>query len=157
MRIQACSNREQGFTLIELMIALTLLASGLLATGQLLYIAAGSVSLARSKSTAGIAAQNMLEFLGSAYRQNSSAADLAPGSHGPVHTQVADPSDETVLNRFDVRWTVSSVPDPRPGKVLKAREVSVTITPVRHSGENNNRVGLNKTLSVTTVFSPKIS
>ena len=156
MQISACSNKEQGFTLIEIMIAVTLLSFGLLATGQLLYVAVGSSSLARSKSTAGIAAQNMLEFLGDAYRQNPSAADLTPGAHGPVQTMVANPTDESILNRFNVSWTVNSVPDPRPGKVIKAREVRITVAPVRDSGADNNRVGLNKTLNVTTIFSPKL-
>jgi len=156
MRILACSSKEQGFTLIEIMIALTLLAFGLLATGQLLYVAASSSSLARSKSTAGIAAQNMLEFLGDAYRQNPSATDLSLGAHGPVQTMVANPTDESILNRFDVSWTVNSVPDPRPGKIIKAREVRITVAPVRDGGADNSRIGLNKILNVTTILSPKL-
>ena len=155
MRISACSNEERGFTLIEIMIALTLLAFGLLATGQLLFVAAGSGSLARSKSTAGIAAQNMLESLGAAYRQNPLASDLTVGTHGPVRTQVANPTDGSTLNLFAVSWTVNGVPDPRPGKVMKAREVRVTVIPIKDDGANNSRVGLNKILNVTTIFSPK--
>ncbi len=155
MQISACSNKERGFTLIEIMIALTLLAFGLLAAGQLLFVAAGSGSLARSKSTAGIAAQNMLESLGATYRQNQAAPDLTIGTHGPVQTQVANPTDASTLNGFAVSWAVNGVPDPRPGKVMKAREVRVTVTPVNDDGENNSRVGLNKVLSVTTIFSSK--
>jgi prepilin-type N-terminal cleavage/methylation domain-containing protein len=156
MSISACSYREQGFTLIEMMIALALLAFGFLATSQLLYIAAASASLARSKSTAGVAAQNMIESLGDTYRRNALSPDLTFGNHGPLQTQVANPTDESILNRYDVRWTVESVPDPRPGKAINARRVRITVTPVLDSGAANNKVGLNKTLNVATVFSPKV-
>jgi prepilin-type N-terminal cleavage/methylation domain-containing protein len=154
MRLSACLNREQGFTLIEMMLALAFLTFGLLAISQLLYIAAGSASLARSKSTAGVASQNMLEFLGTAYNQNPSSIELALGSHGPRQTQVVNPTDESILNRYDVSWTVESVMDPRPGKAIKARRVRVTVTPILDSGAGNSRVGLNKILNVSTVFSP---
>ena len=156
MSISACSTREQGFTLIEMMIALAFLAFGLLATSQLLYLAASSASLARSKSTAGIAAQNMIESLGAAYRQNASSADLALGSHGPLQIQVVNPTDDSILNRYDVRWTVENIPDPRPGKVINARMVRIKVNPVQDGGADNNRVGFNKTLNVATVFSPGI-
>jgi prepilin-type N-terminal cleavage/methylation domain-containing protein len=156
MSIYACSNREQGFTLIEMMIALAFLAFGLLAASQLLYIAAASASLARSKSTAGIAAQNMIECLGAAYRQDASSPDLAPGSHGPLQTRVVNPTDSSILNRYDVRWTVESIPDPRPGKVINARRIRVAVTPVQDNGANNDKTGLNKILNVATVFSPAL-
>jgi prepilin-type N-terminal cleavage/methylation domain-containing protein len=156
MSISSCLNRKQGFTLIEMMIALAFLAFGLLAVSQMLYIAAESTSLARSKSTAAIAAQNMIETLGAAYRQDVSSPDLAPGTHGPLQTQVLNPTDESILNRYDIRWTVESIPDPRPGKAVSARRVRITVAPIQENGADNNRVGLNKTLNVATVFSPGI-
>jgi prepilin-type N-terminal cleavage/methylation domain-containing protein len=156
MSISACSYREQGFTLIETMIALAFLAFGLLATSQLLYIAASSASLARSKSTAGVAAQNMIESLGDTYRRNALSPDLTLGYHGPLQTQVANPTDEGILNRYDVRWIVESVSDPRPGKAINARRVRITVTPVLDSGAANDKAGLNKILNVATVFSPKV-
>jgi prepilin-type N-terminal cleavage/methylation domain-containing protein len=155
MSISACSDREQGFTLIEMMTALAVLAFGLLATGQLLHIAAYSSSLARSKSAAGIAAQNMIESLGDAYRQNVLSPDLAIGNHGPLQTQVANPTDNSILNRYEVRWSVETIPDPRPGKAINARRVNVTVTPVLDNGAVNNKAGFNKTLNVATVFSPR--
>jgi prepilin-type N-terminal cleavage/methylation domain-containing protein len=156
MSISACSIREHGFTLIEMMIALAFLSFGFLATSQLLYIAAASTSLARSKSTAGVAAQNMIESLGDSYRRNALSPDLALGDHGPLQTQVANPTDASILNRYNVRWTVESVPDPRPGKILNARKVRVTVAPVRENGADNNKAGLSKILNVATIFSPKV-
>ena len=52
--------KSNGFSLIEVMVALGILAFGLLATSSLMYTAVRSGSLARSQSTAGIAAQNKL-------------------------------------------------------------------------------------------------
>ena len=81
MREAACVSAE-GFSLIEIMIALVILTFGLLATAQLIYISVGSGSLARSKQTASIAAQQRMEYLSDLYRLNPDAEDLAPGSHG---------------------------------------------------------------------------
>lgn len=156
MRMKACSIQAHGFSLIEMMIALTIIGFGLLATGQLLYLAAGSNSLARSKSTAVLAAQNVLESLGALYQQNPSAADLTIGSHGPQSIEVANPSDGTILNRYNVSWMIGNVSDPRPGKVLNARLVRAVVTPVRSSGVANNQPGLNKVLNVATVFSQRV-
>jgi Tfp pilus assembly protein PilV len=138
------------------MIALVVLTFGLLAVGPLLYVAAGSGSLSRSKSTAAIAAQSKLESLADFHDRNPSAADLAFGSHGPDQIQVVNPIDGTVLNRYDIGWTVSAVSDPRPGKAVGARLVRVTITPIQIGGARNSQPTLNKTLNVTTIFSPRM-
>ncbi|MBN1569357.1 MAG: prepilin-type N-terminal cleavage/methylation domain-containing protein [Acidobacteria bacterium] len=156
MRLKVYSIREKGFSLIEIMTALCIIGFGLLAVGQLLYVASGSSSLARSKSTAVLAAQNVMESLETLYSRNPSAPDMAVGNHGPRSIEVANPANGTILNRFHVSWVVENVPDPRPGKVLKARRVRAVVTPVRLDGSENNQVGLNKTLSVSALFSQKI-
>jgi len=156
MTESVCSNEAPGFGLIELMVALVVLTFGLLATGQLFFIAAGSSSLSGSKGSAAISAQNALESLAALYQQNPSAADLAPGNHGPREAQVTNPADGTALNRYAISWIVSSVPDPRPGKTVDAKLVRVTVVPSYPGGVANNRPPLNKTLNVTTIFSPKM-
>lgn len=155
MRIPVCAAGRQGFSLIEMMLALIILMFGLLATGQLLYVAAGSGSLARSKGTAALAAQSLLESLSALYGRDPSAVDLVPGSHGPRQTVVTNPADGTVMNRYEVRWTVENVSDPRPGKVLNARSVRATVTPVQRDGTANVQPGMNKILHIATVISPK--
>ena len=156
MQIPVYSSGRQGFSLIEMMLTLVIMTFGLLAIGQLLYVAAGSSSLARSKGTAAIAAQNHLESLRLLYGHNPLAPDLAPGSHGPRQSMVTNPMDGTVLNCYDVNWIVDSVPDPRPGKVPNAVRVRATLSPVQIGGTPNVRPGLNKVLNVTTIFSPKM-
>jgi prepilin-type N-terminal cleavage/methylation domain-containing protein len=155
MQIHVCSAERQGFSLIEMMLALIILTFGLLTAGQLLYVAASSCSLARSKGTAAVAAQTVLESLSSLYSQNPLAADLALGAHGPRQTVVVNPVDGTVLNRYDVNWKVENVSDPRPGKALNARRVQATVTPVQNGGAENIRPGFNKALHIVTIFSSK--
>jgi hypothetical protein len=134
-----------------------ILTFGLLAAGQLMFVAASGTTLARSKGAAAVVAQNKLDFLADAYRQNPDGADLTLGSHGPEQVQVLNPNDSTVANRFNVAWTVSTVPDPRVGKVLKAKQVTVTVTPITSTDAINMRTSLNKVLIVTAIFSPRTS
>jgi prepilin-type N-terminal cleavage/methylation domain-containing protein len=145
--------RSNGFSLIETMMALVILTFGLLAAGPLLYTAAVSNSLSRSKSTAAIAAQNKLECLADLYRRDPSATELTLGSHGPEQVEIMNPIDETMLNQYDVDWVVSPVPDPRPGKTIKARIVRMKVTPIHLQGAENIRPPLNKILNVSTIFS----
>jgi prepilin-type N-terminal cleavage/methylation domain-containing protein len=145
-----------GFSLIELMIALTILAFGLIAAGQLFLVAASSGSLASSKGSAAVAAQNMLEHLADLYSRNSSSGDLALGSHGPSQTQVMNPTNGAILNRYTIAWDVSRVSDPRPGKELDARLVRVMVAPIQSNGAPNSRPLFNKILNASTILSPAI-
>ncbi len=156
MREMVRSNKIQGFGLIELMIAQVILAFGLLAAAPLLYVAAGSGSLARAKSAAAITAQDKLEFLADLYHRNPLAEDVSLGNHGPQQIQIVNPVDGTVLNRFDVGWIVSTIPDPRASKVVPGRIVRVTITPVKLTGEKNSHPAFNKILNVTTILSQRM-
>jgi len=144
---------ESGFTLVETLTALLILTFGLLATGQLIFIALSSTSLARSKGSAILAAQSKLEFLSGLYRHNPTAADLAIGTHGPEQVESTNPVTHSRLNRYDLVWSVAPVPDPRPGKILKARRVTVTVTPIGSDNAANKKASLNKGVNLTTVFS----
>ncbi len=147
---------DQGFSLIETLIALLVLAVGLLAATQLISIAMGSRSLSRSKQMAAVVAQSQLEHLGDLYRQDASAMDLAPGNHGPREVRVLNPVSGTELNCFSVSWIAGHVSDPRPGKILQARQVTVTVTPAQSQAADNVQVPLNKVLNMTTIFSRMI-
>jgi len=60
-----------------------------------------------------------------------------------------------VLNRFSVSWTVARVSDPRPEKVLRARNVRVVVEPVDQSGTPNPKTWLNKPLGLSCILSGK--
>ncbi|NWG11913.1 MAG: type II secretion system protein [Acidobacteria bacterium] len=155
LRRRACGAQADGFTLIEMLIALLILSFGLLSAGQLMYLAMGSASLARSKGNAAMVAQDKLEFLADVYRRNRADADLTVGDHGPEQVEILNPNSGTALNRFRIVWNVSTVPDPRAGKVLHARLVRVTVTPLGTGAAVNNQIGLNKTVSVSSIFSTR--
>jgi prepilin-type N-terminal cleavage/methylation domain-containing protein len=148
-------NTEAGFTLTEMLIALFIMTFGLLSAGQLMLVAMGSSSLARSKDSAAVAAQDRLEFLADLYRRDTSAAELTVGDHAPLLVNIVNPTDNSVLNRFSVGWNVSVVPDAR-GKTLHARLVRVTVTPIDTAGNVNSRRLLNKVVSVSSIFSPRV-
>jgi prepilin-type N-terminal cleavage/methylation domain-containing protein len=145
----------RGFSLIETMIALVILTFGLLSAGQMLFIAASSGSLARAKGTAAIAAQDRLELLATLYQGNPMDPDLLAGHHGPAQVQIVNPIDATTLNRYRIEWDISPVPDPRPGKSLDAKVVTVTVAPSLSGGTLNNKPGMNKTVNVSTILSQK--
>jgi prepilin-type N-terminal cleavage/methylation domain-containing protein len=145
---------SQGFSLIESMIALFILTFGLLATGQILFTAAGLGQLARSKNTAGIAAQSTLEFLSDLYQRNPAAEELAPGSHGPIQTEVMNPVNDRVLNRYSISWRSELIPDSNPIRSPQGRIISVRATPIL-SAENEIASSIwSKTLTVSALISP---
>jgi prepilin-type N-terminal cleavage/methylation domain-containing protein len=143
-----------GFSLIEALVALMILAIGLLAAGQMIYAALGSASLSRSKGTAAMAAQSKLQFLADQYRRDPLASDLCEGNHGGEQVKIANPIDNSTLNLYAVSWNVSPVFDPRPGKALKAKYIAVTVKPIQPTGADNSKAGINKVVSLAAIFSP---
>ena len=135
--------------------ALLMMTFGLLAVGELIYLSAGSGSLARSKETAVITAQDKLEYLSDLYRRDPDSAELSDGPHGPEQTESLNPVTGAALNRFEVAWNISNVPDPRTGKSIPAKLVSITVTPVGSAGAVNTNRYLNKALNISYVLSRK--
>jgi Tfp pilus assembly protein PilV len=143
-----------GFSLIETLIAMFILTFGLLAVGQLLFAAMSAQTLARSKGSGAVVADDRMEMLADLYRQNPNHADLTVGNHGPVQVDVTNPVDGAVMNRFNVAWTVSTVVT--NGKTLRASQVVVTVTPIQTGGTSANlRTGLNKVVNVVSIFSTR--
>src|SRR5262245_35765722 len=148
------STNAPGFSLIETMIGMFILTFGLLVTGQLLFLAMSSSSLARSKGSATIVAQNQLETLADLYRQSAPSSDLTTGNHGPNQVAVTSYDGRTV-NRFNVAWTVADVVT--NGKTLKAKQVVVTATPIQSTGTTtNSQIGLNKVISLSSILSARM-
>ena len=155
MQGRVCVRENQGFTLVEMVVAIGILAFGLLAAGQMLLVAASSASLSRSKGAAAVTAQHRLETLSVLYQQDPLAGELAEGSHGPMQMEIKNPANETTLNCYRVAWEVAPVPDPRPGKRLNIKAVTVSIFPTLTDGTLNSKPGFNKALNVTTILSPE--
>jgi prepilin-type N-terminal cleavage/methylation domain-containing protein len=144
----------EGFSLIEVLIALAAAAIGLLAAGQLMYSAASAGSLARSKGAAVLAARNTIADLSELYSRDPSHEDLVAGDHGPREISVTNPIDNTVLNHFRITWSTAAVADPRPGKNFRALSVRVTVTPIQLDGTPGYSPQFNRILTFETIFSP---
>jgi hypothetical protein len=134
-----------------------ILTFGLLAAGQMIYVALSCASLARSQGSAAVVAQGKLAFLADLYSRDPNVEDLSVGGHGPEQVEIVNPAAHGVLNRYRVTWTVSAVSDPRTNRVLNARLVLVTVTPIDAATSAHFRASLNKIVTVPAVFSPRIS
>jgi prepilin-type N-terminal cleavage/methylation domain-containing protein len=148
-------HEPEGFSLIEMMMALILLTIGLLSSGQLFCYAVGIESLSRSKGMAAAAVQDMLETLSNRYQHSPEAEMVSPGDHGPVQKLVTNPTNGKVVNCFNLTWTVRPVSDPRTGKLPGAVHVRVTAVPATTDALENRHVSLNKQISVSTIFSTR--
>ncbi len=87
--------KEKGFTLLELIIAISILTVGLLAVGSMQTAAIVGNSRAYQITESTNAAQAQLEEL---VRKPWGSAELSVGAHGPQ-----------TIGRYNVSWNVSSV------------------------------------------------
>ena len=147
-----CLQQVDGFSLVELMVAVLILTVGLLAAAQLLTMTMGLDALARSKSTAALAAQNELERLTDLYRRNPAAGELTIGAHQADELiEIRNPLSQNVLNRYKITWVVGDIPDPRPGIDLPGRIISVRATPMLTETVENIRSFQNKKITFSAV------
>lgn len=136
----------RGFSLIETMIAMAVLAVSLLGLAQLFGVALYQNSFARYNTMAITVGQGKLEQLKGLYNADletgNSSSDLSNGTHGPesVILQAASSSNQGDWE-FLVSWTVTS-----PSSAEKT--VTVTVAP-RYQNPLQT-----KTLSITSHFSP---
>ena len=121
----ARDNKEEGFTLIEVLIAMAIFAVGILALAglQVTYIGGNASAQMQTEATA-LGAQ-VIEHLKSLPYE---AAELDPAAN--PHQPPAGGSGP-----YDVRWTVT---DNAP--VTNAKTISVTVTPINRV--NGRRVNI---------------
>jgi prepilin-type N-terminal cleavage/methylation domain-containing protein len=144
---------DSGFSLIEVLIALLVLALGVALGAELIRLAAQSSSLAGAQGAAATCAENKMSVLRDSYRQDPQTVDLNIGTHGPEEILISNPSAGRILNRFQVSWRVDNVPDPRPGKALEARRIQVTVLPVDAAGSRHDVSGMNKVVVLSSIVS----
>ena len=148
-----CSEHADGFSLVELMIAILILTFGLLSAAQLLAISIKLDALARSKNTAVLAAQNELDLLADLYRRNPAAEELTIGAHHAEELiEIRNPLNQNVQNMYKITWFVGVIPDPRPGIDLPGRILSVQATPILKKNVENERSFQNKTTTLNAVI-----
>ncbi|MBI3939491.1 MAG: prepilin-type N-terminal cleavage/methylation domain-containing protein [Acidobacteria bacterium] len=138
MRGQVAASR--GFTLLESMIALLVLTTGLLGTALLFVIAVQQNSYGRANTMAISVAVDRLENLRSEYNSDLNtgvtSSDLTAGSHGPVTVGIAGDSDtHDGAHQYIVSWTVT----PTGGQQMS---IVVTVQPASANVKENRPVQL---------------
>ena len=148
------SENAAGFSLVELMIAVFILAFGLLATAQLLTVTMKLDAMSRLKSASAMAAQSKLDNLIDLYRRNPAAEELTVGAHqADGLMEILNPVTQKALNRYKITWVVDNIPDPRSGVDLPGRVISVRATPMLSESEENTHHFHNKAVSFNAVVS----
>ena len=141
---QSRISKDSGFTLIESMIALAVLAITLLGTIQLVSTAVRQNASTRFETMGALVAQEKLEVLRAEYNneleEETGSSDLTAGSHGPETTILEAPVGSSMGDsEFEVSWTVT---------VAGTRKtVNVTVEP-----QDSNE--LTTALNLTTTFVP---
>ncbi len=141
---QSRISRDSGFTLIESMIALAVLAITLLGLGQLVSTAVRQNASTRFETMGVLIAQEKLEALRGEYNREleseTGSSDLTAGSHGPETLIMEAPAGSSMGDsEFEVSWTVI-IAGPQ-------KTVNVTVEP-----QVSNQ--LITDLSMTTIFVP---
>ncbi|MEE8350476.1 MAG: prepilin-type N-terminal cleavage/methylation domain-containing protein [Acidobacteriota bacterium] len=139
----ATTSSQKGFSLIESLIALSILAVTMLGVVQLFGFAIQQNSFSRYNTMAISVAQQKLEFLQTEFNRelanDITITDLDAGTHSPQTVTLTQPSG--IGNyQFRVGWLVV---DSGPSKWVK-----VTVTPVVANEFQT------KTLAMTAIFSP---
>ncbi len=148
--------REHGICLVEVIIALSLTAFGLLAVAQIFVTAANTSRLARSKEHAVLTARNKLEYLCDLYQRDASHPDLHSGNHGPEEIPVWNPYNTKIMDLFRLTWSVQNISDPGTGRIPSGIEITVSAIPIRNDGSPVVRPYFSGTVMLTAIVGPQI-
>lgn len=141
---QSRISTEKGFTIVENMLAVAVLAISVLALGQLMSVAIRQNAFTRVETMSTAIAQEKLETLRAVYNREleteTASDDLTAGSHGPQTMTMEAPTESSMGDsEFQVSWTVT---------IAGTRKtVDVTVEP-QVANE------LNSDLHLTTIFVP---
>lgn len=141
---QSRISKDRGFTLIESMIALAVMAITLLGLGQLVSTAVRQNASTRFETMGVLIVQEKLEALRGEYNREleseTGSSDLTAGSHGPETLIMEAPAGSSMGDsEFEVSWTVTIAGS--------QKTVNVTVEP-----QVSNQ--LITDLSLTTIFVP---
>ena len=115
--------RRAGLSMIEVMIALAILAGGMLVMLSLQIQATRGGRHGRNTTEAARVAQNQMEVL-----NNQDFTTLVTGGPALVNGIVTGGPATAVPQSYTVNWTVSPNPDPNPLLAADTRQVDVRVT-----------------------------
>ena len=140
------ARNQNGFSLLEAMIALFILTISLLALAQLMIVSLDKTQFANYDTKAINLAQAKVEELRNLFGWQISSgqvsSELAPGSHGPETITLQAPSETLQGQRsFQVSWRVTDLASGR-------KSVAISVAPMTANPRQN------ETLILTTDFAP---
>ncbi len=142
--------KKDGFSLLELLVAVAVLAVSLLGLAQLLGVAIQQNEFSIYNTSAIELARGKLEELKAAYNwelaTGGTSADLTDGNHGPE--QISLESDDTFHGDriLTVTWSVN--------RVGNRKDVVISVNPDGMSDPLAQSPKTRKTVVMTTSFSP---
>ncbi len=144
--------KSAGFSLLEMLVAVTVMGISLLGLAQLLGVAMQQNSSARYTTAAVEVARGKLEQMKAQYNRyiesGTATADLADGEHGPVSVALPSHSDEYAARNVLMKWWVESPSGTR-------KNIRITVWPggVPTSDEHYTTLRA-KAITVSTVLTP---
>ncbi len=150
------SCRQEGFTLIETIVAIIIITTGLLMLAQLMVVSITLHENTESDVKSIELAQAKMESLKAQFSHSlvtgTLPADLAPGSHGP-ETVMIETSEHDTQNSiyFDLSWDIINLSGGQ-------KQVTLSISPMSYQsdqtdGESGYDVNINP-LTITSVLAP---
>lgn len=131
-RVFTAKSPQQGFTLVELLVALTILSFGLLAVASLLLTAVTLNTLGRSTNDVLAHTRNKIEVL-----KTLPSTDAQRNVGGSLTSDVSGYSD--TVGNYKRRWQIAAGPG-------LTRSYTVTVIPLTTDARRN------KTVTLTTIF-----
>ncbi len=144
--------KNAGFSLLEMLVAVTVMGISLLGLAQLLGVAMQQNSSARYTTAAVEVARGKLEQMKAQYNRQlesgAAMADLTDGEHGPVSVALPSHSDEYSVRNVVMKWWVESPSGTR-------KNIRITVWPAGASTNDPNYATLQaKAITVNTVLTP---
>lgn len=135
------NTRANGFTLLEVMVAIGLLAVGVVSLVQLALLARASDRSAALLTIASVLAQDKMEQL-RADEWPAAPSDFCCEFFDAHGTLLASGSIPPVGAIYERRWAIEPVPSvPASSRVLKVSVAARGVAPVRLVGVRTRRVG----------------
>ncbi len=144
------ARRADGFSVLEMMIAMSLIAVGLMGMGQLMMVAIEQNDYARYNTVGIQLARGKIEELKAAYdaevATGQTVTDMSAGTHGPETITPSGTGGEAPRS-YAVTWQVQDLGSQR-------RRVTVQVRPSGMSSPETQTPNRAKTITMTGLFTP---
>ncbi len=143
--------RSAGFSVLELLVAVTVIGISLLGLAQLMAVAMQQNSFARYNTAGMEVARGKLEELKADYNRyletGVPATSLSDGEHGPETVALPSQTESYATRSLTVKWWVQSASATR-------KNVRITVWPTGERTDEDFLSKQAKAITVNTAFTP---